>query len=706
MEFVDPVAGRDPGVGLRVLPPRVRSAAPEKQETTTIMNHVHAKSPVRPLRSIGGATFATGTVALAALSALGALALGACNKVGANDTNRFEPIGTAHPSAAASPFVVEGKLLVYLASEALSGVGGTNFNAANGDPDTGDDCAVVVDMATKDETDLGVATSTVKIVGTDVYLIVSEAADSKDWGGAVGTTDTVLLHWSKLAGTVSFVDVIAAGANSIAVAGGRLYYVRGDTTALVNGDTSLAYVTAAAPTTPVTVLSTDAANTLFPVILGVDEDLLFLSADENVEGRDLNGDTDPTDPFVLALLDGSDPAAIVRVVGLSIPGLTTPCSARSTGSGDWLVGFLVDEATQSNFVTGLNDPTVGAFGFGGAWKPNSPAAGCGVAYVDADTLDDVLHVIDFSAWDANPVVAPPVNTGLPGKLRVLCTTDSVGVLVAETDDGGCDLNNDGDTADNVLRWVRNANLKLPFGNSTQLNAVETTTPGGIQGVSDLDDRFLCVVSESQDNTDHDTDTLKTHNLVAWIDPNAGVPTWVFDHGTQPAVQAAGASWMLDRPARDRLLVAFQESVINLAINTGDNDKTDSVPTFVQFDSAVSNDLDFPGPAVAVPATNPGIVLAGGYAMYRVDESADNRDWNGDNVKDDFVLFRTNVSSNFSSLIGFETRATANNLSGDAIQSSGGLGAAYLADESMAGADLNKPVDGRSDGYVVTWFRIN
>ena len=45
---------------------------------------------------------------------------------------------------------------------------------------------------------------------------------------------------------------------------------------------------------------------LLRVILGVDEDLLFLSADENVEGRDLNGDTDPTDPFVLALLDGSE----------------------------------------------------------------------------------------------------------------------------------------------------------------------------------------------------------------------------------------------------------------------------------------------------------------------------------------------------------------------------------------------------------------
>jgi hypothetical protein len=319
----------------------------------------------------------------------------------------------------------------------------------------------------------------------------------------------------------------------------------------------------------------------------------------------------------------------------------------------------------------------------------------------------VLHVIHYGPWSANPITDPPENTGIPGMGRVLTTSDAVATLVLEADDGACDLNADTDTADTILRWVRDTSPQLPFGTSTQLNAVEDGTPGGTFGASDLADRFICVVSELEDDTDHDTDTLKTHNLVAWLNPNAGSPVWVFDHGSQAGFQPAGASWMADRPTRDRLLVAFQESVIDQVINTGgDADKLDSVPTFVRFDPGNSSDLDFPGPAVAVPAANPGIVIAGDFAIYRVSELDDNRDWNGDNVKDDTVLFRTNVNSLFSSLIGFEETTTANTLAGPAIWSSGGLGAAFLADESMAGVDLNSPPDGRSDGYCVTWFRIN
>ncbi|HUR26690.1 MAG TPA: hypothetical protein VM509_00770, partial [Planctomycetota bacterium] len=169
------------------------------------------------------------------------------------------------------------------------------------------------------------------------------------------------------------------------------------------------------------------------------------------------------------------------------------------------------------------------------------------------------------------------------------------------------------------------------------------------------------------------------------------------------VQPAGASAMIDRPERDRLLVAFQESVINFAINTGDSDLLDSTPTFARFDPANANDFDFPGPAVATSATNPGIVIANGFAIYRVDEAADNRDWNGDGIKDDFVLFRTSVVTNFSAQIGTGLRSTANNFAGPAAVNSGTLGAAYLANETMAGLDLNG--DGRSDGNVVTWFRI-
>ena len=623
---------------------------------------------------------------------LAALLIG-CSGSSDDDTNTFDIIRTEFATAPASVPVVEGKWMVYLASEALSAPGGTNFNSANGDADFGDDSAVVVDMTTKSEINLNVATTAIKILGDQIYLIVSEAADSKDWNLDADSTDTVLLHYSYLS-PLAFVDEIASTTNSWAVAGGRLYFASGDTTGLVNGDTTLSYLTTAAPTTPVTVLHTDALSILQPKILTVDENLIFLTADENVQTADLNGDLDMTDPYVLALLDGSDIAGVIQSVGLSVKDNATPVRARSIAAGDWLVGFLVEEATQSNFATGMNDPTVGAFGFGGAWKPsNCPA------YADADTLDQVLHVLEYAAWSADPIVDAPENTGIPGTDRVLCTNTAIATLVLEVDDGACDLNNDLDTNDKILRWVNFATPQLPFGLSTQLNAVEDATPGGTFGISDLSNKWLCVVSESDDNTDHDGDVLKTHNLVAWLNPAAGSPAWTFDHGDGAGLQPAGASWMADRPQRDRLLVGFQESVLNVAINTGDSDKLDSVPSYALFDPGNPNDFDFPGPAVAIQANNAGIVLANSYALYRVDEAADNRDWTGDGQMNDFVMFRTDINSGFSAYIGL-----TNSLSGPVAFNSGTLGAAYLADEAMAGVDLNG--DGRLDGWIVTWFRIN
>lgn len=646
-----------------------------------------------------GTSFGLGTASAFGLWSL--LALSGCSGSGSG-TASFVPIATAHSSASSSPVVVEGKLLVYLASEALSGAGGTNFNP--GDADFADDCAVVVDMVARTETDLNVDALEVKILGDNVYLRVSESEDSFDWSGANGATETVLLHFSSTS-PLSFVSELAPGTQSLGIAGGRLYFVRGDTTGVVNGETSLAFLTTAAPTVPVTVLSTDAGNTLFPKIHAIDQGLIFLTASEVVEGRVLNGDGDSTDTFVLALLDGTDIAGVVQVVGLSLATSSSPVRARTRGVNDWVIGFLVDEATQDNFVTGLNDPV--AMGFSNAWKPQN----CG-SYADVDRIDQVLHVLGFAPWLVNPIASPPQNTGIPGTGRVLCTANSAGTLfsvatlVREADDGGCNLNNDNNTTDTILRWVKFAAPQLPFGTISQLNAVEETLPGGANAISDLAGRFVCVVSEVKDNTDHDGGGL-THDLVAWIDPNAALPVWVFDHNPNTAgIQSVGASALSDRIERDRLLVAFQESVFGASVNSGgDNDTLDSSPTFARFDPSNANDLDFNGPAVAIDPTNPGIVIANGFAFYRVKEADDSRDWNGDSVLDDFVIFRTNVSTNVSALLGSGARSTANDLQGNVIFTSGTIGAAYLANEGMAGIDLNQPADGRADGFVITWFRI-
>lgn len=630
----------------------------------------------------------TATIALL----FGAAALAGC---GSSDsgTTFFTPISTRSAAAAVSPIKIHERFMVYLASEASTGPAGTNINT---DADLLDDCAVVVNMATKSETRLPIDTLDFEIVqgpatgSALVYLVVSEAQDGVDWNVDADMTDTVLLCWNSTNASTTFVDVIEdEGKVALLQAGDRLYYSVSDSTVLANGETTLRYVNAAAPTTPVTVLAVDTLNTHKPRLIGVDEGLIFLFQDEVVEGRDCNTDADATDGFVLALLDGTDPAAMFRSVELAVEDDSTPLRAKNTAAHDWLVAFLVSEAAQSNAATGLNDPT----NFPSAWIPlNCPG------YTDTDTTDNVLHFLEFANWNADGVVVP-TNTGLVGHDRVIAVTGAVATIALESEDGACDLNADGDTTDNIVRWVKTTTPTLPFVSSTELVALEDSVPGGLHGLTDLSNKLIAVVSESDDDRDHDGDALLTHDLVAWLDPVAVAPTWVFDHGTSTGIQAAGASWIGERTERDRTLVAFQESVFGGSINSGgDADLLDSSPTFARFDPANASDFDFAGPAVACNKANPGMAIANGVAFYRVDEADDNRDWNGDGFKNDQVLFRTSLSNNFSKYVG-----VLNTLAGPAIVNIGTIGAAYLADEVMANVDFNG--DGQIAGFTVRWMRV-
>jgi hypothetical protein len=645
------------------------------------------------------------------LPIVGAALLASCSGSG-DDSELFIAVNTQSAMAGVSPVRVNERFMVYLASEALTGAApGTNINT---DGDFNDDCAVVVNMVAKTETSLPIATQSFEIVpgataGTaNIYLVVDEAADSVDWSGSNGTGDVVLLCWSSTTSTTTFVDVIEDSANvQIVPAGNRLYYALDDSTALANGETTLRYVDAAAPTVGTAVAAVDTGNTHKPRLLAADENLLFLYQDEAVEGRDVNNDTDTNDGFVLALLEARDPAALMRSVGLAIADDSAPLRARTTGTNDWLVAFLVNEAAQSDFATGLNDPA--ALGFPGAWKPTQCPG-----YTDTDTTDDVLHFLKFDAWDTDPVANPPVNTGLAGHDRVVALSRfsapndalAVATIARELNDGGCDLNGDGDLTDDIVRWVEVGTPLLPTTDVNEMVAIDTAVPGGTRGLTDLRSRLISVVDEADDNRDHDGDGNKTHQLVAWLDPAISTGSfpqdkWTFDHNASAAnVQAAGAAWLAERAQRDRALVSFQESVFGQSINVGgDNDTLDSSPTFPLFDPGNATDFDFPGPAVAVLAINPGIAIANNVAFYRVDELADNRDWNGDNVKNDEVLFRTSLSNNFSKLVG-----VLNNLVGSSIApGTSTIGAAFVVDETMANFDFNG--DGQIQGFAVRWMRI-
>lgn len=633
-------------------------------------------------------------LALASI-ALGTAALTACSS-DSDDSDSRDPRSTSQSVVVGAPVEINERFVAYLADEASTGAGGTDFN---GDGDVIDAIAVVVNVANQDERTLDVAASNLAMVrtnanGAHLYLVTDEALDGTDWDGDTVLDDTVLLHVDvNLAGPVEFVSLL--GGTQLAKVGTRVYF-GDDGSTLVSPDTSIQYVDVAAPTTVVRVSNADAANTLAPVLLGSEDGMIFLSLDETVELRDLNGDADMLDADVLALLDGTDPAALVVEVPLAMQDASTPVRALDIGTS-WVVALLVDEAGQG--AQNLNDPVL----FGASWKPTQCAT-----FEDADATDEVLFFLDYLAFVTNPFTDAPVNSGLVGADRVLIVDDGSAVHVAtvspETSEGTCDLNGDGDTLDRILRWTEATEPVLPFTGVNQLQALFNVA-GGTRGATALSQRFVAVISELEDGRDHDGDPASDNNLVAWLDPADGTSAaWQFDHSNPGggAIDAVGTAWMGEQDgAPTRLGVGFEEDFFG-DIN-GDGDTLDSVPTFVRFNGP-GTELDFPGPTVAVAASNAGIQIVNDLAFYRVDEAADDRDWNQDGDQTDFALFRTTVSTLQNSfLVG-----TLNSASIPAVDlpdlSTKPVAVTFVADETAEGTDFNK--DGDTSDQVLRWFRVD
>ena len=630
-----------------------------------------------------------------------------------------KPHASAQSTATGSPVSVLERFIAYLADESTTTDPTTMMlQHYNLDADSLDLVPAVTNMATKKTTILPVAADDLTMVrtvanGTHLFFVTDEAKDSFDWNMDMDTTDIVLLHYDvDLGGPIDYVaDLDTTGATKLVTLDDRVYFADVPPMALMNGETTICYVDTTAPTVPVRVLDTDMGMPHHPQLMGADEGLIFLYQDENVEGVNLNGgdlvDMDMTDGFVLALLDGTDPAGVIQSVGLAMRDAAAPFRANMTGPGDWVVAFLVDETAQG--PTNFNDESLPAFG--PAWRPLQCAG-----FEDMDTLDNVLHYIQFKDWWLDPVTNPPVNTGLVGSDRVLAVQSSmmdfVGVVSAEADEGTCDLNGDGMLDDEVLRWVKVDTVVRPFGNENELVSLERT-PGGTEGVTDLDYRFLCVVDEADDGRDHDGDMMMDRFLIAWLDPADGnAATWDFDHckdASNPVcngvINSVGTLWMGERMERDFVLAGYQESVYGASINDpvfrskgGDKDLLDSVPTFGRF-AGSPLELDFPGPRVAVDDDNLGVVIVDGRAYYRVDEAADNTDWNGDKDKNDFVLFRTDAASVTNSFFV----GTLNSLNAPAVVGGSEVGVAFVTDESEDGKDLNK--DGDANDFVLQWLGI-
>ena len=662
-------------------------------------------------------------------AALLAAALGAACTEGGSDGIIFESRNTTVSAASTSLVRVSERWLLFQADENTTGDGGSFLND---DDDKLDLVAFVVDMASRKETNLRLAVDDFAILGTgtvaQLFAVVSEAQDGQDWDGDQVEDDVVLLRVPAGSAGVAKPALVAtlAGPDArLVVSGQRLYFVEDESAGadLLAGESAINVIEldgqsqVVGPERVLHAIADPVSGDLLvdvlaePDLVGADGGLLFFTMDETIEvpaggsepGVNLNGglvkleDTDLLDEHVLGVLDTTDPAGLALGLSLCVASDSVPVRAIDTGTTqapDKLVAFLVSEAGQGE----INLNVTGAPDLPGGWSPTQCTT------PDADTTDTVLFSLEWEAWLSDPT-ARARNTGLAGKDRVLALENGskrfVATLSSEVD-AGCDLNGDTDSEDKVFRYAPVGSGTAFVTSAQALLAIEDVA-GGVQGVTDLSERFVAVISEADNQEDFDDDGDTDHDLVAWLNPgavtNSTAAPWVFDHSPNPGIQAAGCDWMAERPQRDRLDLTYQEAVHGAPINTGgDSDELDSIPSFARFDPI--DDLDFPGPPVAGRAKNAGIALTDNdIGLYRVDENADSRDWNGDGDKEDMVLFRTTVStlqnSNFLGVL--------NDLPRPAAEVGGKNGAAYLADEAMAGADFN--ADGDKEDLVVRWFRI-
>lgn len=661
---------------------------------------------IAALRAAGSITTVRAAGSIATLGAAGSLA--ALFAAGCSVGNSKPPplaVHITHESVATStPIVISGDLLAYLADEATSGPGGADYNH---DGDIVDSVPVVVNMATAAETIIGVAANSIAFLGSDLYIVVDEAKDNRDWNADGDKTDLVLLHLPPGTATPQFVDLVqpdphpATPTPRMIAVGTNLFYVSGGPAPTNPETTAIHFISVAAPLTHTPITSDVMAGPLAkPTLIQEQEGMIFVGLNEADEALDLNGDTDMTDSFVLALLDATVTNTAVRNTKCAMANNTGPFRAVRIGTTDWRVGFLVNEAAQGN--TNLNDPAL----FSGTWQPTQCAG-----HADTDTLDNVLFFISFANWVLDPVSNPPRNTGLVGEKSIAIANGFIATISLESDEGTCDLNGDGDTTDAVVRMTplvggtQATNPILPITDTPHIRAL-FDAPGGTHGLAELTQGssrvFAIVVHQADDDPTVNWGGQNTFDLVGWLLPTTtSLAPWDFTHGTGNNTHV-GASWVGEQLDRSRLDVAFEEAVGGVSINTGgDNDAVDSVPTFAAFNGS---NMVFPGVGVAIDAANAGIVASNNFGFFRIDEAADNRDWNGDGDKTDIVLMRVSFTQSTTVVMG----TLVPGLARPAIETNfegAQNGGAFIFNEATFGAG-GTDVNGEGSKHpFVAWFHF-
>jgi len=621
------------------------------------------------------------------------LGLAACSGGSDDSDDTSFVVRSTNVATSASTIVrIAGPRIAFLAAEDTTSTSGS-ATILNGDMDTTDGVAHVVNSAANTQFRLGVAADDLAWVGSELYLAVDELRDGRDWNGDLLQLDDVLLHWSETTNMLQRVDdLVTNAALSFVALNGRLVYVAkvGGTLA---GESNLRFLESTDPLVPIPIATTDTVEALEPRLLGEDEGLVFLAFDETltVPPRTLNSDADFVDANVLGLLDGTTNSSVARSTALAILP-TSPRRANSTGASDWQVGFLVSESLEANASRNSN-------GVGANFRPTH----CSTS--DIDALDQVLTVLGFAAWNANPTMDPPRNHGLAGRDRIAFANGFVATIVSEVDDD-CDLNDDNDENDLVVRWMPVAldalDPFLPLNDPNEIRAL-FDAPGGGRGLYELSNRFVIVASETAGG-DIDANSLIDANLVGWLAPTSTSNDWDFTHGSTNN-NAVEASWVSAQESENRLGVAFTERIGGTSLNPGstanpgDNDTLDSIPTFAAFGSGR---LLFPSTTIGLDRDSAGIATAGGWAFYRISEIEDSRDINADGDEFDFILERTNLAT----LATFGMSVLVDQQRDAALFARFGTPecGAMLVNEALQGAggtDFND--DGDESDIVLRWF---
>ncbi len=560
----------------------------------------------------------------------------------------------------------------------------------NGDLDTGDEVAVAVNLGNGAETLIGAAAREAFVLGAHLYFIVEEAGNN-DWNGNM-LDETVLLRWTAGELEPSFLTGLLPGSSGI-VSQNRLWVISSQTPAATD-ETALRFIDAATPTQVQTVFAEPGTTgSVTPRVLDEEQGLLMVGLDESVNG-DQNGDLDANDARVIAFVEAGAVNPTLQSSSLAAPESGFYHALRLRSAAVWDIALLVSEAAQNQNLNGVLTP------------PVQCSSG-----TDSDQDDQVLHVARFESG----VLSSFTNTELPGTTnpdanRIVLTEDVVALNSQESHYGpapGCDLNGDGDFDDLIVRWTP---LDDPDNAQTSLNlmrAVDVSLPGGARGLVELSGRLI--VGNRQEVPTPAGD--QTVTVLGWVDPIGGVAFEqdFFDpedsNFSDPIVTAV--DWMSSEQILGRNPIAILEGPTMLNLNlgctgvakdSGSADTEDSIASWLLF-SATNNEMILAGRGWAVQPGNSGLTIAAGHSFFRVSEDSDGFNWNGDGDSSDQLLFRVPLTQCDSTNMG-----VLNSIPGEpAIHTDGVFGAAYFADETAQGLDLN--MNGEVAGLALRTFRF-